>query len=754
MSKRELSRLKAIDMVETFQVSGKRVRRSTQTQQIPKEATTNAASSRLNKRPNPNSTVERKIKSSRKGSTSPKSKKVNSPTVLQRRTRSIPKIINKYSSGRNLTRNGYKVNGTHNRTNKVNETSKHTENSKENGHESESSDESENTSESESDTNSNSDSEEDRSDSESNLNDSSPQISNSHSNGKHHKVDDIVKPNNRKRRNQWNIKVLKKKLSPEEKQNSIETGTETPDESNLSDKSNDDEFDNVINDESVNIIPKGFEKFSKLDESIINIAKNHVLSKLFHKKDTKVIGLDSQYDIIYQLLQHTIQDGEGNSCLVLGPSGSGKSLLVNTAINNLEEEYKHQFITLNLTGLAQTDDKMAIRELARQMDKAFSKAQNKNVSNETKEVEEYDYLEKKSISDTLTSFLQVLESNPLELGEVTKEENGDNEIENTKQKSMALIIILDDFEKFALHPRQTLLYNLFDIAMNSNAPVAVIGVTSRITAREMLEKRVKSRFSQRIIYVSRPNEIKDFWNVCKAGLTIDLEEKELDNLLPKHFSISQRLLAIDYANAWNDYLDQLFNLKAPSFYNLLNRIYYSTKDVALFHSKCIMAVANASPFPDQSYFSSLQKEQSNPETQMLVESLTDLQLALLISGARIQAKLESVLINFNLAYEEYRAQARKVDEQKKAESSAFSYSSGGLAPRFKTWPKGIAKEAWEALENLNLIHGTEKTASTKRNNRSFSRFVSDELRMMNIEIDLVDLNKIVRSGMLASWTKL
>ena len=84
-----------------------------------------------------------------------------------------------------------------------------------------------------------------------------------------------------------------------------------------------------------------------------------------------------------------------------------------------------------------------------------------------------------------------------------------------------MIFILDEFDLFTTHSRQTLLYNLFDIAQAKKAPIVVLGLTTRVDVVESLEKRVKSRFSHRYVHLSLPRSVPAFWDICKAGLTVD-----------------------------------------------------------------------------------------------------------------------------------------------------------------------------------------------------------------------------------------
>lgn len=94
-----------------------------------------------------------------------------------------------------------------------------------------------------------------------------------------------------------------------------------------------------------------------------------------------------------------------------------------------------------------------------------------------------------------------------------------------------VILVLDAFDLFALHARQALLYCLLDTVQHSQAGangahfttinatpgkkgkekqelawngLAVVGVTTRVDTLELLEKRVKSRFSGRMIRTTGP----------------------------------------------------------------------------------------------------------------------------------------------------------------------------------------------------------------------------------------------------------
>lgn len=79
-------------------------------------------------------------------------------------------------------------------------------------------------------------------------------------------------------------------------------------------------------------------------------------------------------------------------------------------------------------------------------------------------------------------------------------------------QSSSICIILEEFDLFSMHPKQTLLYNLFDLAAAKchEHPLAIIGETCRWDAIELLEKRVRSRFSNRQLSLNLPENFVQF----------------------------------------------------------------------------------------------------------------------------------------------------------------------------------------------------------------------------------------------------
>ena len=89
--------------------------------------------------------------------------------------------------------------------------------------------------------------------------------------------------------------------------------------------------------------------------------------------------------------------------------------------------------------------------------------------------------------------------------------------------SKPIIFILDVFESFCSQKNQILLYNLFDVAQSQAVPICVIGLSSQIDVTERLEKRVKSRFSHRHLYLWPFEDTKAHMALALSLLTLDTD---------------------------------------------------------------------------------------------------------------------------------------------------------------------------------------------------------------------------------------
>ena len=166
-------------------------------------------------------------------------------------------------------------------------------------------------------------------------------------------------------------------------------------------------------------------------------------------------------------------------------------------------------IVIRLSGYVQHNDRLAMREIARQLALQSGKAIDAEVEVDMAD-DENPFIERSEpIPLPPPSHLPTLISALPTLGRPT-------------------IIILDAFDLFAQHGRQALLYCLLDTAQSCRAGaggtgIAVIGVTPRVDTITLLEKRVKSRFSGRMIRTAGPTTLQDWNDIARNVLCPPVE---------------------------------------------------------------------------------------------------------------------------------------------------------------------------------------------------------------------------------------
>ncbi|KAL8993875.1 MAG: hypothetical protein Q9169_006014 [Polycauliona sp. 2 TL-2023] len=404
----------------------------------------------------------------------------------------------------------------------------------------------------------------------------------------------------------------------------------------------------------------------------LDLIKSQILSNLTGK-DSHLINFEEEVRKVHRLITQTVLAGEGNSMLVIGPRGCGKTALVESVVSDLAIEHKDDFVVIRLSGFIHTDDKLALREIWRQLGREVA-AEDESTGTRT------------NYADTLTSLLALLAH--------SSEDEGEN-----NETARAVIFVIDEFDRFATHPRQTLLYNLFDVAQSRNAPIAVLGLTTRIDVVESLEKRVKSRFGQRYIYLSHPKSFLCFQAMCRSALTSC--EKTCAGRVANHDAKVQQLRA-----AWNEYVGAIFthDLQLDKF---LRCLFAQSNCEAHFKSSMLlsMSLLGSSNIPTGESIMSSSLPIPDSKLQLL-SSLSDLELAMLIAAARLDVILDTNLCNFKMVYDEYVQLASRVKLQSNA---AGQMAVGGGA---RVWGKDVAKGAWERLMDLELIL-TANTAGSR-----------------------------------------
>jgi len=255
--------------------------------------------------------------------------------------------------------------------------------------------------------------------------------------------------------------------------------------------------------------------------SAVNLRR--FLKERLQRDYTTLRGYAEERANVRQLLQRTAEMGESNSLLLIGPRGSGKTTVgiqegVETTVSNpvlpipqlinavladllAKKSFVENTLIVHLDGNLHTDDRVALKSITVQM--RLENAADGRVFG--------------SFAENLAFLLQCLKAGG--------------------KQSKSVVFILEEFDLFCAHHNQTLLYNLFDVSQSAQAPICVLGVTCRLDVIELLEKRVKSRFSHRQVFLFPNSErFEEYVTLCQDLLTLPsnnslLEAAErIDNL--------------------------------------------------------------------------------------------------------------------------------------------------------------------------------------------------------------------------------
>ncbi|KAK4214863.1 origin recognition complex subunit 4 C-terminus-domain-containing protein [Rhypophila decipiens] len=438
-----------------------------------------------------------------------------------------------------------------------------------------------------------------------------------------------------------------------------------------------------------------------------------LLDRCNGKKKIKLINMDEVYEKVYQVVDQTIEAGEGNSMLVIGGRGSGKTTVMDKVMSTAKKEHKDDFHMIWLTGFMLDDDKRAMKEIWTQLGREM-------------EVDEELLNKTTSYQDTMASLIALL-SHPTEI-------SGDAQDGVT---SKSVIFVLDEFELFAAHPRQTLLYNLFDIAQAKKAPIAVIGLTTKIDVVEILEKRVKSRFSHRYVFLSPPRSLPAYWEVCRQGFTVDDED-----MMSEGIDVSVR----GHTRFWNWWNEQVEKLrKTRAFQNRLEYQYYTTKSVMAFLRGWIVPLSLLDTnFPTLKPPGPIQGLEYPHSKLPVLEALSDLDLSMLIAAARLEIIANTEVVNFSTAYDEY---TRLMAQQRVQSANAGMFALGGAA---RVWGRDVALGAWQRLHKLELL--VDPTAAARTTTTGSSAAGMNEGKMFKVDVALEEIPGAVKlNAVLAKW---
>ncbi|NXD80512.1 ORC4 protein, partial [Halcyon senegalensis] len=390
-----------------------------------------------------------------------------------------------------------------------------------------------------------------------------------------------------------------------------------------------------------------------------------------HHATGKLFGLEHQHRHLLELLKRTTVHGESNSALIIGPRGSGKTTLINYVLKELKvmRQVKENLLEVHLngknhflSGLLQTNDKVALKEITRQLhlenvvgDKVFG-----------------------SFAENLAFLLEALRK-------------GD------RTSSCPVLFILDEFDLFVHHKNQTLLYNLFDISQSAQTPVTIIGLTCRQDILELLEKRVKSRFSHRQIYLTNSFDFKQYIKIFK-------EQLYLRGTFPDE----------SFAQKWNISVQCLSEDKTVQ--DVLQNLFDYTKDLRSLNLLLMLALSNVTvhhPLITALDLQEASKQYRTDSKANIVHGLSVLEICLIIAMKHLNDVYEGEPFNFQMVYNEF---------QKFVQRKAHCIHN---------FEKPVVMKAFEHLLQLELVKPLERPSARAQREYLLMKLLLDNNQIMD-----------------------
>ncbi|CAD7014427.1 origin recognition complex subunit 4 [Ceratitis capitata] len=395
------------------------------------------------------------------------------------------------------------------------------------------------------------------------------------------------------------------------------------------------------------------------------------LKERLQRDYTTLHGHEAERENVRQLLQRTAELGESNSLLLIGPRGSGKTTLINAVLADLISlsDFQQNTILVHLNGNLHTDDKLALKSITVQMQ--LENAANGKAFG--------------SFAENLAFLLACLKSG--------------------NKRSKSVIFILDEFDLFCAHHNQTLLYNLFDVSQSAQAPICVIGTTCRLDVIELLEKRVKSRFSHRQIFIfPAANTFEKYLDLFKELLSIP-NEKELKQITERvnelkllnsdeltmhrnHYNPAKYKFNKKYIDSWNNSVIVLTaDAKAPALSSL--RTLYEIDKTESFLKLCLFRlVAQLDPDSQQRITAEQLSEiaatyTADPRVELLC-GLSVLELCLVIAIKHHSEIYDRDPFNFEIIFARF------------AKFSKISTTMQGIE-------RAVSLKAFERLRHMEII---------------------------------------------------
>ncbi|KAH9812234.1 origin recognition complex subunit 4 C-terminus-domain-containing protein [Melampsora americana] len=477
-----------------------------------------------------------------------------------------------------------------------------------------------------------------------------------------------------------------------------------------------------------------------------------------------LVGLDETELELRMVLNRTVVEHEGNVLLLCGGRGSGKTAVVNRTLSLFKDPRMHgqnSFITIRLNGLIQTNDKLALREMSRQLIIALNtdKIQALGTEEEQEELMIEDGTRFNTNAKTLKNLIHLLEP-PLD------QEEGESEV------SKALVIVLEEFDRFTQLDRQAFLYTLLDIVQGNKrrGGICVIGTTAVVDCLDRLEKRVKSRCQSRIQYLFSPRTLIERKELIKSLLYLqnseneDEENEEIKSFIQQWNDELDECLKLDGVKVWLENVFGLISDGIPKILQELNKL-ISTISYKLKTTKTIEFPILSNSIPFKTPKPSAPDLRLKPKTWWNdSNSLSTLELSILIGAKHLSQLYESRMFNLEMCWDSYRKHLKRTvlneDEGGKGLETLglLGKGKGGSSGRSQVYGRDAFEMGWERLINLEIllpIKNQFEIKFTLENHNSLigKRFDYVRLILFLTEIDELIENRLDLALHLKRWCK-
>ncbi|XP_052754243.1 origin recognition complex subunit 4 isoform X2 [Galleria mellonella] len=418
--------------------------------------------------------------------------------------------------------------------------------------------------------------------------------------------------------------------------------------------------------------------------------------------------------------------------------------LINSVLYELSKEVDiaSDAIVIKLNGLVHHDDKIALKSITAQMqlenavgDRVFG-----------------------TFAENLSFLLSCLQS-------------------GADRRCKSMVFVLEEFDMFCHSGRtQTLLYNLFDITHTKQAPMCVLGTTNRLDVMELLEKRVKSRFSHRHIFLFSNQDVEVDGREAPARSPLELYKELLVILLSMPACIGRRdveetprrrkakgktsvnideLIQTDdssnytipiedlerckvdikqfrldsaFIADWNTHIQAL--AATDSVVDSIEKFCYYINNEQIFRDILFQIVSHLSPnkpYIDATDVTATIDKTVAPEHRVkLLQSLSILELSLVIAMKHGMEIFDGQPMNFEMVLHRY---------------TKFANANSST----QTVPRPVILKAFEHLQALEIILPVRNSDSIYNASDTTASRVQKEYKLYTLAVPIEDINEAVKN---------